>query len=70
MQRDAIYHMERHLFLPLLVFISYKQTRKTARTAENPSHPQIILCDIQINMLQTMYISPNIQNLSDFGFDL
>ncbi len=48
-------------------------TRKTAGTAENPAHPQILLHDIQINVTSISMCnirSPAIQHASDLDFDL
>ncbi len=47
--------------------IVYKKDRLDSG---NPARPDIILRDIQINMLPTMYTFPATQNLSDLDFNL
>ncbi len=78
------YTQERWLIIDLFSqwhAISYKtfprthlKTRKSSGTAENPALPQILLCDIQIDMLPANvclpYRSIVTPNLSDLDFDL
>ncbi len=42
-------------------------TKKTAGKRKT-YRPQILLCDIQINILPTMYRNPTTQNVSDLDF--
>ena len=46
--------------------------RKTAGTAENPTHQQTTLCDILINITvpQAYVQSPTTENMGDLDFDL
>ena len=56
--------------------VNGNETRNTFGTAESPARPQILLCDIEINILTGKYItyshpvSFNTQYLGDLDFDL
>ncbi len=56
--------------------VNRNETRNTFGTAESPARPQILLCDVEINILTGKHItyshtvSFNTQYLGDLGFDL